>query len=174
MDDELRDLQSLRNSILNIDNDDVSVLSINSNHNTINNDTNNFDCGLDGDLISISGTSHKNSVNSINSVISSSNLQLRQRSLEATKSQLAAASAKRSLTEEQLARIKRLEDAWNTDLIDDDNDDNDDDDNGGDNGDVDDYNDYHVQPVHGTFPKRNRRQIEEQIASSNIAHPSVR
>ena len=121
-------------------------------------------------MISISGNSHKNSVNS---VVSSSKLQLRQRSMEATKSQSVSSTTKRSLTDEQLARIKRLEDAWNTDLVDDD-DDNDEDDGGDNKGDVDDYHEYHIQPIHGTFPKRNRQQIDEQTAQSNIINPSIR
>jgi len=165
MDDDQRDLRSLRNSILNIDNDDVSVLSADTNnYNISNNEKNNYDCGIDSDLISISGNSHNNSV------ISSSKLKLRQRSTLETKT--SNSSSKRSvLTEEQLARIKRLEEAWNTDLDVDNNTDNDNDNS---DADADDYNDYHIQPVHGTFPKRHRRLTDEQLLPSNMSHPIVR
>ena len=161
MDDDQRDLRSLRNSILNIDNDDVSVLSADTNN---YNDKNNYDCGIDSDLISISGNSHNNSI------ISSSKLKLRQRNTLETKTSMSP--SKRSvLTEEQLARIKRLEEAWNTDLdVDNDNDN----DNDNSDSDTDDYNDYHVQPVHGIFPKRHRRLTDEQLLPSNMSHPSVR
>ena len=166
MDDDQRDLRILRNSILNIDNDDVSVLSADTNnYNDKNNDKNNYDCGIDSDLISISGNSHNNSI------ISSSKLKLRQRNTLETKT--SNSSSKRSLlTEEQLARIKRLEEAWNTDL--DVHNNNTDNDNDNSDNDSDDYNDYHVQPVHGTFPKRHRRLTDEQLLPSNMSHPSVR
>ena len=163
MDDDQRDLRTLRNSILNIDNDDVSVLSADTNN---YNDKHNYDCGIDSDFISISGNSHNNSI------ISSSKLKLRQRNTLETKTSMSP--SKRSvLTEEQLARIKRLEEAWNTDLDVDNNTDNDNDNDNSDS-DTDDYNDYHVQPVHGTFPKRHRRLTDEQLLPSNMSHPSVR
>ena len=167
MDDDQRDLRTLRNSILNIDNDDVSVLSADTNNNN-KNEKNNYDCGIDGDLISISGNSHNNSV------ISSSKLKLRQRSTLETTTPNSPLQSKRSiLTEEQFARIKRLEEAWNTDLDLDNNTDNDNDNDNSDS-DSDDFNDYHVQPVHGTFPKRHRRPTDEQLLPSNMSHPSVR